>query len=110
MFGLIASCSSENSATVLVSNNSGQLIKSLRIDVFGKSQSITSLENGKSITLVYRNLSDSHYTLNGELKDGSRIEGDFGYVTHGMDFEATFKIHKGGKIEFTSSPKKSGQA
>jgi hypothetical protein len=90
---------------VVVLNNSGQPIKQLQIDVFGKSQSISSLENGENVTLVYRNLSDSHYTLNGELKDGTRIEGDFGYVTHGMDFEVTFKISKGGEVKFVSSPK-----
>ena len=105
LLGVMISCSSENSATVHVLNDSGQLIEKLKIDVFGKSQTISSLKNGESTTLMYHNLSDSHFTLNGELEDGSRIAGDFGYVTSGMNFEASFKIHKGGEVEFTSSPK-----
>ena len=105
LLGVMISCSSENSATVHVLNDSGQLIEKLKIDMIGKSQSISNLKNGESITLTYHNLSDSHYTLNAELEDGSRIVGDFGYVTNGMNYEAYFKIHKGGEVEFTSSPK-----
>ena len=47
LLGVMISCSSENSATVHVLNDSGQLIEKLKIDVFGKSQTISSLENGK---------------------------------------------------------------
>jgi len=99
----IVSCSFGNSATVTISNESGQLLKQLQVGVFGKKKSIINLKNGESAVLVFRNLSDSHYTVNGELENSALFNGDFGYVIHGMDFTASFRLKEGGKIEFTSN-------
>lgn len=100
--GFIVSCSPSNSATVVISNESGNEVKYLEIEVFGIKQSISHLKNGENRIIIFRDFGDSHYTLNGELKNGTLIKGAFGYVTHGMDFHDSFLIKENGAVEFNA--------
>jgi hypothetical protein len=101
---LIMSCSGSNTSTVVISNESGAVIKSLTVEVSGQEKTIDNLQNGESVNLMFQNLHDSHYVLNGKLSEGSIIHGKFGYVTNGMDFRDSFLIEEGGKVEFKSNP------
>jgi len=94
------SCSGGNTATTGISNESSVEIKSLIVGVSGQERSIINLHNGENIYLIFHDLHDSHYVLDGELVDGSNIHGEFGYVTNGMDFRDLFVIHENGKVEF----------
>jgi hypothetical protein len=102
---LLASGSSgatENTATVTIFNKSDSDIRFLDVGIAGKTLRINNMKNGAVTKVQFRGLGDSHYLLEGELQDGTKIGGEFGYVTNGMNFNDTFVITKGGKIEFTS--------
>jgi hypothetical protein len=87
---------------VKVSNESGQKVISLEIQLAGKKQTISNLKSGSAATIAFHDFGDSHYTLSGALQDGTKLTGEFGYVTNGLDFDDEFTIKEKGKIEFKS--------
>lgn len=93
-------CLFGNKSIVTVINQSSQTIISLKIELAGETKTIAMLSNGRSAIVEFNNFSDSHYILNGVLKDGTLIKGEFGYVTNGMNFEETFVINKGGIVKY----------
>jgi len=101
---LIMSCSMSNTTTVAISNDSGAEIESLKVDVSDHEQTIKNMLNGKRAKFIFQGIHDAHYVLNGEFSDGTKIHGEIGYVTDGMDFNDSFEIHEGGKVEFKSGP------
>lgn len=99
---LVASCSAENVSNVTISNKSGTDVSFLDVDLGGKTQHISKLASGAVSKIEFHGLGDSHYKLVGKLSDGTQIDGEFGYVTSGMNFDDTFVISKDGKVEFDS--------
>ena len=101
----LSSCSNDNTASVTVINKSGQTIDSLKIELNGDIKSINHLKNDQKTKLTFCCFSDSSYILDGTYHDTTPINGEFGYVTHGMDFEVTFIIKEHGNVKYSSIPK-----
>lgn len=96
--------STQNQLTV--ENRSGQALSWIRVAVTGSS-SVAWFRDGPDegvVSSTFRIGGDGHFQVNGRLADGTRLEGNFGYVTSGMSGQrARFVIRPGGKIDFDGS-------
>jgi len=86
-------------AKVIFLNDSGTTIERAIVTVSGKSCSVKKLQQGGEICCYFERLTDSGYTVEGELTNGIKFKSkSMGYVTGGMNFndklilEPTYKV------------------
>lgn len=86
---------------LVVENQSGQPIASLKITVGGRTIVFENVQSGSKESSRFFIGGGDHFVVAGQLADGTRIKGDFSYVTTGMYGEhARFVVQPGGKIQF----------
>ena len=86
---------------VVVINRSGQPIHTLLVKVCGQTLQFEDIADGKSVSAPFAMGSDDHFTWEGQLKDGTEIHGEGGYVTNGMYGEqAILVVEPGGTVAF----------
>jgi len=88
---------------LVVENRSGQPI--VRLEVSMRSVPVATFRNipdsGEG-SATFRVVGDNSFDLSGALADGTRLGGNFGYVTTGDYGErCRFIIRRGGQIDFT---------
>jgi hypothetical protein len=87
-----------------VANHSGQQVSNLRIIVDGTSSVMTfkDIPIGGQVTSTYGMIwGDGYYDISGVLADGTKLTGQFGYLTNGMfEVHSRFIVKDGGAIEF----------
>src|SRR5690242_14943506 len=71
---------------LVVENRSGQPILWLRISMYysGPIAMFKDLPDGGAETASFRIRGDDSFALDGILADGTRLSGDYGYVTNGQ--------------------------
>jgi hypothetical protein len=69
---------------LVVENTSGQPIAVLKITIAGETILLQDIPAGTAVSCRFPIGSDDHFTVDDRLADGTRIAGDFGYVTNGM--------------------------
>ena len=67
-----------------------------------QSQSKTNIQNGEKVMFTFHDFSDAHYIVRGELANKVNVQGNFGYITNGFDFESTLIVQKNGATVFES--------
>jgi len=99
---VLASAWRWTSNRLVVENQSGTTIVSLRVTVGGRSIDFPSVPPGRRVEATYRAHGDDSFALEGQLSDGTQFNGRFGYVTNGMYGDAArFVIEPGGRVSFT---------
>ncbi|SIO60691.1 hypothetical protein SAMN05444166_6488 [Singulisphaera sp. GP187] len=89
---------------LVVENRSGQSLDLLDISLSraGHIVTIKSLPDGGAETAPFWIKGDDGFVLNGSLADGTKVVGNFGYVTNGDYAERLrFVVRPGGRVEFT---------
>jgi hypothetical protein len=87
-----------------VENHSGQAIAQFRVTVGGRTIEFRDVPDGAAVSADFPIRADDHFAVEGRFADGTKIGGDFGYVTSGMAREhARFTVQQGGKIDFQQS-------
>ncbi len=66
---------------IKVYNNSGQEIRNLTVKVCQQTYTFSKILPNKTVTTSFSVTSDSGFVVQGELNDGTQIQGRFGYVT-----------------------------
>ena len=86
---------------VLVKNGSDEVCISITVSVCGSSWTIENLAPGETeeFTVVYT--SDDHFQVIAENENGRTLEGNFGYVTHGINGESIEIVFFGDSLQFT---------
>jgi len=91
---------------LFVENRSGQPITMLKIITGGETRVFHEVPDEAELSATFRIASDDHFAVDGLLANGTKVSGEFGYVTNGMSGEhAFFVIRPEGKIEFRQSNK-----
>ncbi|MCK5785815.1 MAG: hypothetical protein KAH54_04545 [Candidatus Sabulitectum sp.] len=86
---------------VQVKNGSDEICGSITVSVCDSSWTIENLAPGETeeFTVVYT--SDDHFQVIVENENGLTMEGNFGYVTHGINDETIEIIFFGDSLQFT---------
>jgi len=85
-------------ATLTFRNESGFTIKTATITLSGYTCGVKKLEDTGEISYYFGNLSDSSYSVQVELVNGSIFQDEVGYVCGGMNFRDIITINKAGEI------------
>jgi len=86
---------------IVVENQSGVAVSSLKIAVGKDTIRFGAIPSGGTAYADFQIHSDANFTVSGALADGSPLSGDFGYVDGGAYGEtAHFSIDPGGKLRF----------
>ena len=87
---------------LVVENRSGETI--VRLEISMRSVPVATFRNlpdGKEGSASFRVVGDNSFELSGELADGTRLGGNFGYLTTGSyGAYPRFIIRKNGQIDF----------
>lgn len=89
---------------LVVENQSGRPLAWLKIGMgrAGPIASFKDLPDGGAETASFIIRGDDGFVLDGMLMDGTKVGGNFGYVTNGDYGERPcFVIRRGGKVDFT---------
>lgn len=89
---------------LVVENQSGQALAGLRIGLAsaGPIATFDDLPDGGVETASFGIGDDDSFVLDARLADGTKVGGDFGYVTNGYyGVRPCFVVRRGGKIDFT---------
>jgi hypothetical protein len=87
-----------------VVNQSGQLLSRLKVGMghAGPIATFEDLRDGGVETASFSIKGDDSFVVDGMLADGTKVGGNFGYVTNGEFGERPrFVVRRGGKIDFT---------
>jgi hypothetical protein len=101
---LVTQCPRSTVNRLAVENRSGQPISQLRIAVTGPSSVIIfeDVPDRGKVSSTFNIGHDSHFNVSGRLADGTKLNGDFGYVTNGMYGEhVDFIVKQGGEVGFS---------
>jgi hypothetical protein len=100
--GLVIHASTRND--VEVENRSGQVISTLLIRMGGQTLRFDNLADGSTQSATRGGVrGDDHFTLEGQLADGTRIRWSGGYVTGGMyGSKDRFRVEPGGNVVHAS--------
>jgi hypothetical protein len=99
---LLVSIYTSKGASFTFRNESGFTITSATITLSNKTCSVKKLETTGEINCYFSNLSDSHYSVEVDLANGSKIQKDLGYVSGGMDFIDVITLSKDGELTLKS--------
>jgi hypothetical protein len=102
---VLTGCSNNNYAEVVLYNRSNQEIAEVSIELSGDKRNFKNINPGEAIQTKFENIPESHFVLQGRLKDGTRFQGDFGYLTPGFNYNNVFIVNLGGEIEFETTIK-----
>lgn len=88
---------------LVVENRSGQPIAWFKIgmDNAGPTAMFKDIPDGGAETASFKIRGDDGFVVDGMLADGTKLGGNFGYVTNGQYGERPrFVVRRGGKIDF----------
>lgn len=99
--GLVWAAWQQRQNRLYIENRSGQSIAWLNITIAKETIEFKNIPAGGKVTSTFQIITDDHFVVQGQLVDGTKIGGEFGYVTGGMEpEEAFFIIRRDGKIDF----------
>jgi hypothetical protein len=89
---------SRNVGVVLLDNKSTHVISSANVIVCGHTLVFGKIPVGEYDIAFYDVRADSHYDINIIFESGQEIQGEIGYVTHGLDFFDAIKVTNTGVV------------
>jgi hypothetical protein len=66
---------SQNQNRLVVTNESGQVIKSMTVTIGEKTAVSSSVANGAAVSFPFDNHTEMHFTLDVEMEDGTHFRG-----------------------------------
>ena len=89
---------------LVIENQSGQTLACLKVGMAssGPIATIKDLPDGAAETASFGIGGDDSFAIDAMLADGTRVGGNFGYVTNGYyGVRPRFVVRKGGKVDFS---------
>ncbi len=88
---------SQNQNRLVVTNDSGQVVKTLSVTLGQDTLTSENLANGAAASVPFGNHTETRFTLHGQLEDGNVFSGQFSRNPSGEQVDIV--IRKGGRPE-----------
>ena len=99
----------DNSGQITLINESGESIKTVRIEVCKQLIEFKTIRQGEKAKGTYKITSDSHYDILVTFASGKKLRKQLGYVTNGFDFQHTLVVKDADIIIIDSKEQLEGQ-
>jgi hypothetical protein len=88
---------SQNQNRLVVTNDSGQVIKTMTVTIGEETATSSNVANGAAVSFPFRNHTETKFALEGQYEDGNVFRSQFPRGTSGE--QVNIVIRKGGLLE-----------